>query len=67
MENIKWLIYALTLSAVFWITLIYTVGSFKTPVSDLNVSDIHSVKEHVCDCSEQEELNILLLSKCKGK
>jgi len=67
MKNIKWLGYSIIISAIFWITFIYTVGSFKTPVSDLNVSDIHSVKEHVCDCSEQEELNILLLSKCKGK
>ena len=70
MKNIKWLGYSIIISAVFWVALIYTVGSFKTPVSDLNISDIHSVEEPSCipcDCSEQEKLNILLLERCKGK
>jgi len=55
----------------FWTgVIIYTADSFKTPVSDLNVSAIHldkNITKHVCDCSAQEKVNLLLIQKCKGK
>ena len=66
-KHSPWLGYALIGSAIFWTIVLISTVQFNSPESDLNVSAIHSVEEHVCDCSEQEKLNILLLERCKGK
>ena len=63
MKNGRWLGLALLGSLLFWFVLIaFAVGRIpKTPLSDLNITEVHSVKEHVCDCTAQDRANELLI------